>query len=164
MLGSNLVQVSIAVSSLLATSFALPQMASDSYVDYPATRALRDAYWYDSYIPKALNDSIGTCNFIVKVDPKIPFLVPLFSAQPQFDGKDSGYLLDRGTSYSNDTCLHFRGNIAFFFTICVSHIPEKYIYIKLLKVTAKTQDQLHPNVISTFRGPPYLVARMVMSR
>ena len=60
-------------------------------------------------VPETLTKSIGYCKLVTKSDAFFKSLVAL-NGQPKFkNGKPSGYLLDRGTSNSKDTCLYFKG-------------------------------------------------------
>ena len=119
--------VSIGLSSLVATSLARPQSASQSFADYPADRALSDIYGGGaiSFVDgkpvvtlnpahKALNESIGSCKFTIRRDANLPMLLPTGRAEPLLGGKPSGFLFTRASRKSNDTCLYFRGKYILF--------------------------------------------------
>ena len=99
----------VSLSSLFASSFALPPSGCHGcevkYEDIDAKTELIKVYGgNEASIPKSLKESIGSCKFTSKT----PFNFA-HGGQPKFHGVPTDYIISKGTSNPKDTCIYFTG-------------------------------------------------------
>ena len=99
----QLLFVAASLSSLITLSLADIGL----YEEVPAMPELVEIYpRYGSTLPESLKKSIGYCKFLKKTNAQFTS-----GPEPKYNGKPSGYVLQKGSAKENDTCLYAGGNI-----------------------------------------------------